>query len=427
MRQIKIAVLGLGTVGQGVARLLRDNQATLAAKAGCEIALGRALEKFLTKKLDVELAAGALTNRWEEIRQDPEIAVVVETIGGVEPARTYVLQALQAGKSVVTANKDLLAACGQELFQAARAAGRDLYFEASVGAAIPIIGPLRQCLVASRLTEVMGIVNGTTNYILTRMEEEGLPFGEILSEARDLGFTEADPAADLEGHDAARKIAILATLAFHSQVAFADVYAEGIEKITGEDIRLARSLGYKIKLLAICRADGESIEARVHPALLPLEHPLARVGGTYNAIFARGPELGETMFYGVGTGQMPSAQAILSDVATVARNILQGCQGRLNSVAGRILPIKAMAEVETRFFLRLSLEDKPGALSQVAEILGKRGVSVARVIQSGLGAGQAEVVLVTHKTLEGRMRQATAEIGELPVTKKVAALFRVEE
>ncbi|MEL7624593.1 MAG: homoserine dehydrogenase [Clostridiales bacterium] len=427
MEKIKIAVLGLGTLGQGVITMLNAQGEQLAKNAGCPIELGRVLEKYLTRKRDIPLPEGMCTNRWEDILNDDSIQIIVETIGGIEPARTYILQALQAGKSVVTANKDLLAAYGQELFRTAREAKRDLYFEASVGGAIPIIGPLRQSLIADRLSQVMGIINGTTNYVLTKMEEENSSFEKALQEAQDSGFAEADPTADIEGHDAARKAAILATLAFHSQVNFNDVYAEGISKITKEDMALARNLGYRIKLLAICRNDGEVIEARVHPALIPLDHPLSGVRDIYNAIFVKGPELGETMFYGVGTGQLPSASAVLGDVVAVARNIRYDCQGRLNMVENRVLPILPIEKVKTRFFLRLLLKDEAGALAQVTDILGQWGVSIARLVQIVLDSGDAELVFVTHEVPNGQMQQAVAQIRQLAVTKKVLTLLRVED
>ena len=333
--------------------------------------------EIVTKKLDVELAAGVLTDRWRDIVEDPEIQIVVETIGGIEPARTYILQALKAGKNVVTANKDLLAACGQELFRAAFEAQKDLYYEASAGGAIPLVGPLRQSLAASHLTEVVGIVNGTTNYILTRMEREGRAFDDILQDAMTLGYSEADPSADIEGYDAARKMAILATLAFHSQVTINDVYVEGISRVDLEDIRAARRLGYSVKLLGIARLEDQLIEVRVHPALIPLDHPLASVHDNLNAILLKGEDLGDAMFYGVGAGRLPSASAILGDVAAIARNIDFHCEGRLNLLDRRERAVKPMQEVETRFFLRLVLADRPGVLAQIAEALGNHGVSLA--------------------------------------------------
>lgn len=426
MNRINIAVLGLGTVGQGVVMLLDKQKEEIRKATGCEICLKRCLEKFKTKKLDVALAPGVLTDRWSEVVEDPEIQIIIETIGGIEPARTYILQALKAGKNVVTANKDLLAACGQELFKAAAENHRDLYYEAGVGGAIPLVGPLRQSLAASHLTEVIGIVNGTTNYILTRMEREGRPFDDILRDAMSLGYSEADPSADIEGYDAARKMAILATLAFHSQVTIADVYVEGISRVDLEDIRSARRLGYAVKLLGIARLDGELIEVRVHPALIPLAHPLASVHDNLNAILVNGEDLGDSMFYGVGAGRLPSASAILGDVAAIARNIKSGCEGRLNLLDRRERAIKPMQDVETRFFLRLVLADQPGVLAKITEALANHGVSLARVLQTNLREGDAELVFVTHSVRDGDMQLALAEIGRLAATKEIVTVLRVE-
>lgn len=425
MDKIKIAVLGLGTVGQGVVMMLNTQKELLAKRAGCDIELGRVLEKYLTKKRDVLLPEGMCTNRWEDILQDAEIRVVVETIGGIEPARTYIIQALKAGKSVVTANNDLLAEYGAELLQTARETQQDLYFENSVGGAIPLIRALRQNLSACKLTQVMGIINGTTNYVLTRMGE-GCGFDMALMEAQEMGITEPDPRADIEGYDAARSAAILATLAFHSQVQFSDVYVEGIGEVTKDDIAIAKSLGYTVKLLAYCRNDGESIEARVHPALIPVAHPLSSVKDTYYAIFVSGEELGETMFYGLGAGRLPSAIAILDDVVAVANNIRGNCRGRLNFVEPRTMPILPMAQVQTRFFLRLLLADEPGALAKVTEILGQSNVSIARVHQTILDKGVAEVVFVTHLAVEGDVREAASKIGQLGITKKIVTILRAE-
>jgi homoserine dehydrogenase len=425
MEKIRIAVLGLGNVGQGVVTMLETQKERLGKNAGCAIELGRVLEKYLTKKRDVSLPEGLCTNRWEDILDDPSISVVVETIGGIEPARTYILQALQAGKNVVTANNDLLAEYGQELFQTAREAKRDLYFENSVGGAIPVVGVLRQNLGACRLSQVMGIINGTTNHVLTRMEG-GVAFQKALTEAHDMGITEPDPMSDVDGLDAARSIAILATLAFHSQVRFEDVHVEGIGNITKEDLSIAKALGYRIKGLAICRFDGEAIEARVHPALIPAAHPLSSVKDTYYAIFIKGDELDETMFYGLGAGRWPSAVGVLDDVVAVVRNIRNHCEGRLNALENRTLPILPMEKVRTRFYLRLQLADEPGALAAVTEVLGSHSVSIARVSQTILDKGVAEVVFVTHEALEGDMREAASAIGGLPVAKRILSLLRVE-
>lgn len=426
MGVVNVAVLGLGTVGQGVVKVIQDNAGVWEQKSGSRICLKKALEKYPNRPMDVKLEPGVITANLEDIINDPEIQVVVEVIGGIEPARTFILEALKAGKNVVTANKDLLAVHGQEIFRAAQAAGKDFFFEASVGGAIPIIGPLRQSLIASNILEVMGIVNGTTNYILSRMSREGGQFDEILSDAQALGYAEADPTADVDGIDAARKVAILATLAFHSQVTLSDVHIEGIKHITPEDLKFAGQMGYAVKLLGICRSNNGTIEARVHPALIPLKHPLANVNDTFNAIFVKGDAVGDTMFYGRGAGRMPTASAIVGDIVEIARNINHNCSGRLTSVCERTKTIKAMDDVETSFFLRMVLADRPGVLAQLTKSLGDHQVSLATVLQTNLQGGDAELVFVTHKVREGDLREALKEIESMPVTRKIATVIRVE-
>lgn len=423
---VNVAVLGLGTVGQGVVKVIQDNAKVWEKKSGSQICLKRALEKYPDRPMDVKIEPGVITGNWEDIVNDPDVHIVVEVIGGIEPARTFILEALKAGKSVVTANKDLLAVHGQEIFRAAKAAGRDFFFEASVGGAIPIIGPLRQSLIASNILEVMGIVNGTTNYILTRMSREGGHFEDILRDAQALGYAEADPTADVDGIDAARKVAILATLAFHSQVTLSDVYIEGIKEITPEDLFFADKMGYAVKLLGICRSNNGTIETRVHPALIPLKHPLASVNDTFNAIFVKGDAVGDTMFYGRGAGRMPTASAIVGDIVEIARNIDHNCLGRLNSVYDRVKKIKAIDDVETSFFLRMVLEDRPGVLAKLTKALGDHQVSLASVLQTNLQGGDAELVFVTHKVREGDLRAALKEIEGMPVTRKIVTVLRVE-
>jgi homoserine dehydrogenase len=406
--------------------VLQDNGKQWEQKSGSQIRVKRALEKFPNRPMDVTIEPGVATANWDDIINDPEIDIVVEVIGGIEPARTFILESLKAGKSVVTANKDLLAVHGQEIFQAAKDAGRDFFFEASVGGAIPIIGPLRQSLIASNIEEVMGIVNGTTNYILTRMSEEGGRFEDILQDAQALGYAEADPTADVDGIDAARKVAILSTLAFHSQVTLSDVYIEGIKEITPEDIYFANQMGFAVKLLGICRNLNGSIEARVHPALIPLKHPLAMVNDTFNAIFVKGDAVGDTMFYGRGAGRMPTASAIVGDIVEIARNMKHNSLGRLSSLCDRTKTIKAINDVETRFFLRMILQDMPGVLAQLTKVLGDHQVSLATVLQTNSEGGDAELVFVTHKVREGDLRAALTQIEALAVTRKILTVIRVE-
>ncbi|MCL1848217.1 MAG: homoserine dehydrogenase [Clostridiales bacterium] len=426
MKTINLAILGMGTVGQGVAMAFLENKAYLEEQLGCKLELRRILEKYWEKELDFDRGDIPISDHWQDVLTDPEIHIVVEVMGGVEPAKTYISEALRSGKHVVTANKDLLAVHGQELFAIAREAGADLYFEASVAGAIPVLCALRQNLNADPVREVMGIVNGTTNYILTRMAEEGGDFSAILADAQKLGYAEANPASDVEGIDAARKAAILSTLAFHSQVTLEDVHVEGITGITMEDMLFADKMDLAIKLLAICKETDGRIEARVHPALLPKSHPLASVKDTFNAIFIKADHLGEVMLHGRGAGRFPTAAAILGDVSEIARNILAGSCGRLTKVSGRVKPIVPIEDVRTRFFLRILLADQPGVLASVTQILSKYQVSLDTVNQIGLEDGDAELVFVTHLIREGDMRQALEALRDLEEMKGIQSVLRVE-
>ncbi len=426
METVNVAVLGMGTVGQGVAIMLIKQQEFWKKQLGCQLVLKRILEKYQDKQLDFDRGAIDISGNWQDIVEDPEIHIVIETMGGIEPAKTFISEALKSGKHVVTANKDLLALHGQELFAIAKEKGVDLYFEASVGGAIPILSALRQNLTADPPKEVMGIVNGTTNYILTRMAKEGGDFAAILADAQKLGYAEANPASDVEGIDSGRKAAVLSTLAFHSQVTLDDVYIQGITEITREDITFADQMGYAIKLLALCKEVEGKIEARVHPTLLPKSHPLASVQDTFNAIFVKGDNLGEVMLYGRGAGRFPTASAILGDVTEIVRNMRFGCSGRLNEVCQREKAILPIEEVKTRFFLRLLLADKPGVLALITKALSKYQVSLDTVNQIDLKGGDAELVFVTHVVREGDMQKALEEIRSLDVTKEIITILRVE-
>lgn len=426
MDTINIAILGMGTVGQGVAIMLIKQKELLEKQLGYKVTLCRILEKCWDKQLDFDRGDIPISGEWRDVLDDPSIHIVVETLGGIEPAKTFIIEALKSGKHVVTANKDLLAVHGQELFAVAKESGSDLYFEASVGGAIPILYSLRQNLISDPLQEVMGIVNGTTNYILTRMADEGGDFSAILADAQKLGYAEANPASDVEGIDAGRKAAILSTLAFRSQVTLDDVYIQGITEITREDMLFADQMGYAIKLLAICKEVGGRIEARVHPTLLPKNHPLATVQDTFNAIFVKGGHFGEVMLYGRGAGRFPTACAILGDIAEIIRNIRFNCSGRLTQVYGREKAVIPIDDVETRFFLRLLLTDRPGVLAAVARTLSKYSVSLAMVNQMDLVDGDAELVFVTHLVREGDLRKALEEISGMEVTKKIITVLRVE-
>lgn len=426
MDAIGVGLLGFGTVGRGVYRVLQKNRELIAHRSGTTLAVKKALVRDPKKERGIPLPPGFFTTDPGEILSDPTIHIIVEVMGGIEPARQYVLEALARGKSVVTANKDLLAAHGQELFAAAAKTGADLLFEASVAGGIPIIKILKEALTGNAIQEVMGIVNGTTNYILTKMSEEGAPFAAVLQEAQAKGYAEADPTNDVEGFDAARKIAILASIAFNSRVKLEDVYVEGITRITPEDIRYARELGYVIKLLGIARETPEGIEVRVHPALVPLAHPLASVRDVFNAVFVKGDAVGDTMFYGRGAGELPTASAVVGDIIMAARNLKYNIRGTTGCTCFETKQVKPITAVETSYYLRLRVVDRPGVLAGIAGAFGKNNVSLAAVIQKTTGE-TAELVLVTHRVREANLQAAVEELRQLPTVKTVANIIRVEE
>jgi homoserine dehydrogenase len=426
MKSIDIAILGLGTVGQGVVKILQNNKDLWGKKCNAEINIKKILVNNPHKEREVNLEPGVITADWQEIVSDPNIKVIIELMGGIEPARAYILEALKKGKNIVTANKDLLAEHGEELFNACNEAGCDLYFEASVGGGIPIINPLKQSLLANNIEKVMGIINGTTNYILTRMSREGMSFADALKGAQELGYAEADPTADIEGLDAARKIAILASIAFHTRVQFQNVFVEGITKISPEDLHYAREMGYTIKLLGICAAQDNQVEVRVHPALIPLNHPLANVNDSFNAIYVKGDAVGDTMFFGRGAGQLPTASSVVGDLIEVIKDINNHSTGRLTCTCYEEKKIKAMGEVMTNYFLRLHVVDRPGVLAGIAGIFGNHGVSLASVVQKSCHKDIAELVVITHKVKENDLQDSLKVISELSTTKEIVSLIRVE-
>lgn len=423
---VKAALLGLGTVGSGVYKLIQEQQEEMANKAGAPIEIEAVLVHDIHKKRE-GIDPALLTDRWEDIINNEEIEIVIEVMGGIEPAKTMILEALNSGKSVVTANKDLVAEYGGGLLDAADNNGVDFLFEAAVGGGIPIIRPLKQCLAANEIDEVVGIVNGTTNYILTKMAEEGMDFEEALAKATELGYAEADPTADIEGLDAGRKIAILASIAFHSRVVFSDVYTEGITKITSKDITYAKELGYAIKLLAAARNTPEGIEAAVYPMLLPKQHPLAAVRDSFNAVFVHGDAVDDAMFYGRGAGQMPTASAVMGDVIDVARNIQFHCTGRINCTCYRQTPVKAFGQVKNPFFLRMQVENKPGVLASIASVFGVHKVSISRVVQNITADGVAELVIVTEAVKEFHMKDALRHLEEMETIREISSVIREYE
>ena len=422
-KTVKAALLGLGTVGTGVYKLIQGQKEEMVNKAGAKVEIAAILVHDLQKQRE-GVDQTLLTDRWEDIIDQEEIEIVIEVMGGIEPARTMILEALNSGKNVVTANKDLVAEYGKELLDAADNNGVDFLFEAAVGGGIPIIRPLKQCLAANEMDEVVGIVNGTTNYILTKMFEDGMDFEEALAKAALLGYAEADPTADIEGLDAGRKIAILASIAFHSRVVFSDVHTEGITKITAKDIAYAKELGCTIKLLAAARNTPEGIEVAVYPMLLPKHHPLASVRDSFNAIFVHGDAVDDAMFYGRGAGQFPTASAVMGDVIDVVRNIQYHCTGRINCTCYRQTPVKSFDQVKNPFFLRMQVENKPGVLAAIASVFGVHKVSISRVVQKIITDGVAELVIVTEAVKEFHMQDALRHLEDMEAIREISSVIR---
>ncbi len=421
-RPLRVVLLGGGTVGASVARLLVENARDIEERVGAPVELAA---------VAVRDAARARPGVPADVITDDAAAaagsgadIVVELIGGIEPARTLILSAMDAGSSVVTANKALLAADGATLYEAAARHGVDLYFEAAVAGAIPLLRPLRESLAGDRVTKVLGIVNGTTNYILTRMDEEGAAYADVLADAQALGYAEADPTADVEGHDAAAKAAILAELAFHTRVTLDDVHCEGISNVTADDIRAARDMGFVIKLLAVAERTDAGVIVRVHPAMLPRDHPLAAVRGAYNAVFVEAESAGEVMFYGRGAGGDPTASAVLGDLVTAARNRVTGGLGPGESTYSN-LPVLPIGDAMTRYYVNLSVADRPGVLASIATAFSDNGVSIQVVRQDGKGDA-AGLVVRTHRASDAALRRTVDRLHELDTVRQVLGVMRVE-
>ena len=432
MKPIRIGLLGLGTVGAGVVKVCASHREELEEKIGAPVELAAILDKDTTTPREgLDLAALHLTSDPETIFGDSSIDAVVELIGGIEPARTYVLRALATGKHVVTANKALLATHGEELYAAARKYGRMLAFEASVAGGIPIIRAVKDGLTANRVMSLQGIVNGTANYILSKMTDEGLELERVLKEAQEKGYAEADPTYDIEGIDSAHKLQVLGTLAFRASVKYENIYVEGITKIKPLDISLAREMGYRIKLLAIAKSADGMLELRVHPTMIPESSPMSTVSGVFNAVFVSGDVVGDLMFYGRGAGQLPTASSVWADIVEIARRHSAGQTATIQDlpILGSKPPtIKPMADVRSSYYLRVSALDQPGVLAQVAGILGWYDISIASVIQkTHQRAGVVPVVMMTHEAQEGNVRTALAEIDALQVIAAPTYMIRVEE
>lgn len=423
MKKIKIGLLGLGTVGTGVYKLIGRRADSMEKTIGAELEIKKILVHNMNKKRE-GIDPSLLTDDWREIVEDDEIQIVVEVMGGMEPAKTIILEALRAGKNVVSANKDLIAEEGRILLDTAQENGKDFLFEAAVAGGIPIIRPLKQCLAANEISDVLGIVNGTTNYILTKMFEDGMEFEDALRQAQELGYAEADPTADVEGLDAGRKVAIMASIAFHSRVVFSDVYTEGITKITAADIEYAREFDSVIKLLGVARSTETGIEVGVYPMMIGKDHPLASVRDSFNAVFIHGDAVDDAMFYGRGAGEMPTASAVVGDVIDAARDLTYGCTGRISCTCYRQIPVKDFGEVENKFFLRMQVENRPGVLAQIACVFGEHNVSIARVVQKNARKDQAELVIVTEKVKEKHMKNALGELGGMDSISEISSVIR---
>ena len=419
MHTIKIALLGAGTVGSGVIQALSMNADIIAGRSGAYIEIKKILVRD-AKKQRPEVNGILLTDNFDEILDDEEISIVVEVMGGLSPARDYMLRSMAAGKHVVTANKDVIAQHLSELYTAANENTVDFLYEASVGGGIPIIKPLKECLTANKISEIMGVINGTTNYMLTKMTEKHISYDAVLRRAQEKGYAEANPSADVDGLDAARKAAILASLAFDTVIEFEDVSVEGISHITEDDIEYGLNLGYVIKLLAVGRNTDDGIDVRVHPVFLPKTHPLASVNGVFNAVFVRGDVIGDAMFYGRGAGALPTASAVVADIIEVVRDIVSGTTGRMKYRIGERKKLCPVEKTRSSYYLRLVVADEPGVLGEIATTFGRAKVSLKSVIQARWTEdGDAEIVAVTHVVTHAAASAAAEALRALPVVREI--------
>jgi homoserine dehydrogenase len=433
MKEIKIGLLGFGTIGTGVVKLLAHNSLLLEDKLGARLTLKKVADLDTTTDRGVTLPPGVLTGNAYEVLEDPEIAIIIELIGGYEPARSFVLKAIENGKHVVTANKALLAVHGAEIYAAAAAKGVEVLYEAAVGGGIPILSAIKGNMAANNFTTVLGILNGTCNYILTKMTQEGADFAQVLKRAQDLGYAEADPTFDIEGIDTAHKLCILLSLCFGTRIDFKDIYTEGISSISAIDINFARDFGYRIKLLAIGKKDGDRIEARVHPTMIPVDYPLADVHGAFNAIRLTGDFVGPVMLYGRGAGMDPTASAIAGDVMDISRNILAGI-GRRTAPLGYLdarvknLAIKPIGEIVSKYYIRFSVVDEPGVLAQIAGELGRNSISIESMNQTARSAQESvPIVIITHEARESDVRKALEVIDSFAIIREKSNLIRIED
>ena len=426
---INVGIIGFGTVGTGTVRILLENKDVLKERLGFEINLRKIAVRDIVRDRGIKVPEGVLTTDVDAVLNDPHIDIVVEVIGGIRPAKDFILKAINNGKHVVTANKALLATDGNEIFTAAQEAGIEIGFEASVAGGIPIIKVIREGLVANRIKAVYGIINGTSNYILTKMTDENVEFSVALKEAQDLGYAEADPTLDIEGIDSAHKLAILAYLSYGIPILYKNIYTEGISKISSQDIDFASELGYKVKLLAIAKEKDNEVELRVHPTMIPKDYLISKVDGPFNAVYVEGDATGSTLYYGRGAGAMPTGSAVVSDIVDIARDIKKNATGRIPVMVKTIrdVRIKKIDDVISMYYFRFSALDKPGVLSKISGILGNYNISIASVIQKGRRVGEAvPLVVLTHEAKEKDVRQAIEEIDHLPVVMNKTVFIRVE-
>ena len=427
MKEFNIAFLGFGNVGSGAYKIINENGNKIFKREGISIKVKKILVRDVTKKRSIDIDASLLTNNIKDILDDPEISLIAEFIGGENPAKEYILSALKNKKTIVTANKEVMARHWEELEKTARQNEVGLYYEASVAGGIPIIKVVRESLQGNNINEIMGIINGTTNYILTKMSEEGRSFESVLLEAQKLGYAEPDPTSDIEGYDAMFKLSILSTLAFHTRVRVNNIYREGITNITTEDITFGKELGFSIRLLAIAKKLGNKIEVRVHPTFIPTDHPLASVRNAYNAVFIKGDAVGNLMLYGRGAGDLPTGSAIVSDIVNACSNQSKHIYSTLYNGDWKPDEILFNDNWETEYFIRMTVKDQPGVLAKIAGIFGKFGVSIASVIQKGRNGNSTPLIFVTHKARELSIANAINEIKKEDVVIRVENVIRVEQ
>lgn len=426
MKTINIGLLGLGTVGTGVVRIVEGHRDDLQSKIGIPVTIQKILVKSKQKQRAIQVEESKLTDDAWEVINDSSIDMIVEVMGGIEPTKTYILAALEQGKHIVTANKDLMALHGSEILAKAADKGCDVFYEASVAGGIPIIRSLIEGFSSDRITKIMGIVNGTTNYILSKMSTEGADYAAVLKEAQELGYAEADPTSDVEGLDAARKMTILATLGFHAAVALDDVSVKGISKVSSADITYGKKLGYEVKLLGIAERQEELISVVVEPTMVKKSHPIASVNGVFNAVYVYGEAVGETMFYGPGAGELPTATSVVSDIVAVAQNVKLGVTGKRTVAPYKQKILKSDEQIMSKYFLRLLVADKAGVLARITQSFADHEISLSSVVQQPTADEGAEIIIITHDASRASMNQVRAHLGGMDFVKSIESCYRVE-